>query len=174
MLVRLAERDGPRRFPPRGAHPARAPHAAGTGVLVRRSLPRRPLRGDEEEAPAAEAPEGGVTVPTGFLELCHTVVLHSAPQRFALLYRLLWRLVHEPALRHDPLDADMLQARQMAQAVQRDMHKMHAFVRFRQVRDGEGDALDPLHVAWFEPEHHIVEANAPWFRGASPTCAGRS
>jgi uracil-DNA glycosylase len=115
-----------------------------------------------EEVPAYEAPEGGVTVPTAFLELCHTVVLHSEPQRFALLYRLLWRLVHEPGLRHDPLDADMLQARQMAQAVQRDMHKMHAFVRFRQVPDG--DPLDPLHVAWFEPDHHIVEANAPWFR----------
>jgi DNA polymerase len=116
----------------------------------------------DEAAPEAEVPESGVTVPTGFLELCHTVALHSEPQRFALLYRLLWRLVHEPALRHDPLDADMMQARQMAQAVQRDMHKMHAFVRFRQVPDGA--ATDPLHVAWFEPDHHIVEANAPWFR----------
>jgi probable DNA metabolism protein len=47
--------------------------------------------------------------------------------------------------------------------VRRDIHKMHAFVRFRQVQDGD-NALDPLHVAWFEPDHHIVEANAPWFR----------
>ena len=117
----------------------------------------------EEPAPEHEAPVGGVTVPAAFLELCHTVALHREPQRFALLYRLLWRLVHEPGLRHDPLDADMLQARQMAQAVHHDIHKMHAFVRFRQVRDG-ADALDPLHVAWFEPEHRIVEANAPWFR----------
>ncbi|MCD6078928.1 MAG: uracil-DNA glycosylase protein-like protein, partial [Ramlibacter sp.] len=117
-----------------------------------------------DDAPAGEpAPDGGITVPPAFLELCHTVVLHSEPQRFALLYRLLWRLVHEPALRHDPLDPDMLQAREMAKAVQRDIHKMHAFVRFRQVQDGE-NALDPLHVAWFEPDHHIVEANAPWFR----------
>ncbi|WP_332823882.1 UdgX family uracil-DNA binding protein [Ramlibacter sp.] len=117
-------------------------------------------------APSPEGeppPDGGVAVPPAFLELCHTVVLHSEPQRFALLYRLLWRLAHEPALRHDPLDADMLQARDMAKAVQRDIHKMHAFVRFRQVQDGE-DALDPLHVAWFEPDHYIVEANAPWFR----------
>ncbi|MGJ0223767.1 DUF4130 domain-containing protein, partial [Streptococcus pyogenes] len=38
-----------------------------------------------------------------------------------------------------------------------------AFVRFRQVQDGEDDA-DPLHVAWFEPDHRIVEAVAPWFR----------
>jgi DNA polymerase len=109
------------------------------------------------------APGGAITVPPAFLELCQSVVLHSEPQRFALLYRLLWRLVHEPGLRHDPLDPDMLQARQMAQAVHRDIHKMHAFVRFRQVPDRE-QPLDPLHVAWFEPDHHIVEANAPWFR----------
>jgi probable DNA metabolism protein len=109
------------------------------------------------------APEGAITVPPAFVELCQSVVLHSDPQRFALLYRLLWRLVHEPGLRHDPLDPDMLQARQMAQAVHRDIHKMHAFVRFRQVPDGD-NPLDPLHVAWFEPDHHIVEANAPWFR----------
>ncbi|MEJ5991127.1 UdgX family uracil-DNA binding protein [Ramlibacter sp. PS3R-8] len=116
------------------------------------------------QAPAGEPPpDGGINVPPAFLELCHTVVLHSAPQRFALLYRLLWRLAHEPSLRHDPLDADMLQAREMAKSVQRDIHKMHAFVRFRQVQDGQ-DPLDPLHVAWFEPDHYIVEANAPWFR----------
>jgi len=102
------------------------------------------------------------TVPASFLGLCEEVVLHADPQRFALLYRLLWRLVHEPGLRHDPLDPGMMQAAQMAQAVRRDMHKMKAFVRFRTVHDGEaGD--EPLHVAWFEPEHHIARAVAPWF-----------
>ncbi len=102
-----------------------------------------------------------VAVPAAFLALCESVVLHRDPQRFALLYRLLWRLAREPALRHDPLDADMLRARAMARAVGHDIHKMRAFVRFRQVKDG--DAAGPLHVAWFEPEHHILRANAPWF-----------
>ena len=50
----------------------------------------------------------------------------------------------------------------MAQAVRRDMHKMKAFVRFRPIADGAGPGV-PLHVAWFEPEHHIVEATAPFF-----------
>jgi uracil-DNA glycosylase family protein len=45
--------------------------------------------------------------------------------------------------------------------VGRDLHKMRAFVRFRQVDDGAAE--EPLHVAWFEPRHHIVKANAPWF-----------
>jgi DNA polymerase len=119
---------------------------------------------DEPGAPDAPAPATSpISVPPAFMELCNTVVLHSDPQRFALLYRLLWRLAREPGLRQDPLDPDMLQARQLAQSVRRDVHKMHAFVRFRTVEDGH-ESGEPLHVAWFEPEHHIVEANAPWFR----------
>ena len=109
---------------------------ADTTGLARPTLPAQP----------AEAPP--VAVPPAFVTLCKTVILHDDPQRFALLYRLLWRLVHEPGLRHDPLDADLIQARHMHKAVRRDMHKMKAFVRFRMLDDG---GAQPLHVAWFEP-----------------------
>ena len=111
-------------------------------------------------------------VPRAFIALARRVVLHRAPGRFDALYALLWRLVHEPALRHDPLDADWLRLRQMARAVQRDAYKMRAFVRFRPVFDGAAPAradaaAEPhdatLHVAWFEPEHDVLEAVAPWF-----------
>ena len=100
-------------------------------------------------------------VPASFLRLCEIVVLHRDPHRFALLYRLLWRLVHEPGLRSDPIDAGMLTAQQMGQAVRRDLHKMKAFLRFVPVDDGDGSPL--LHLGWFEPTHHILEAAAPWF-----------
>lgn len=107
-----------------------------------------------------------VSVPPEFMELCKSVILHRDKNRFGLLYRILWRLAHEPELRHDPLDPDMEKAQQLAQAVRRDMHKMKAFVRFRTVQDDIfknklEDGL--LHVAWFEPEHHIVETVAPFF-----------
>jgi uracil-DNA glycosylase len=117
---------------------------------------------DLESPDTASPARGSINVPAAFVSLCEAVVLHRDPQRFALLYRLLWRLVREPALRHDPLDPDLLQARQMARAVGRDVHKMRAFVRFRPVAD-RGEGAEPLHVAWFEPEHRIVAANAPWF-----------
>ncbi len=107
-----------------------------------------------------------VSVPPEFLTLCESVILHTDPGRFGLLYRILWRLMHEPGLRHDPLDADMMKAQHMAQAVRRDMHKMKAFVRFRSVQDETFRSRPedgPLHVAWFEPVHHIVEAVAPFF-----------
>jgi DNA polymerase len=109
--------------------------------------------------PAAEA--APVQVPAAFMPLCEHVVLHRDPSRFGLLYRLLWRFQVEPGLRHDALDADWVAAQQMAQAVRRDMHKMTAFVRFREL--DEGDGREPMHVAWFEPEHRIVEATAPFF-----------
>ncbi len=106
-----------------------------------------------------------IRVPPEFASLCASVILHSDPNRFGLLYRLLWRLKTEPGLRHDPLDADWLQAQRMAQAVRRDMHKMKAFVRFRVVQFPEmaADANSSLHIAWFEPAHHTLEATAPFF-----------
>ena len=58
--------------------------------------------------------------------------------------------------RADPL-LDRLE--RMAKEVRRDVHKMHAFVRFREVEDEAG----PRFVAWFEPDHHIVRATAGFF-----------
>ena len=128
---------------------------------------------DQFTDPAAAADNRGrgipkaasAIVPASFLRLCEVVVLHHDPGRFDLLYRLLWRLVHEPGLRNDPIDPDMLHAHQMGQAVRRDLHKMKAFLRFRPVHDG---GTEPIQIAWFEPAHHIVEAVAPWFAKRSP------
>jgi uracil-DNA glycosylase len=122
--------------------------------------------GDLFEATAAAAANAGaeappVRAPAAFMPLCESVILHRDPGRFGLLYRLLWRLQIEPGLRDDALDADWVAAHLLAQAVHRDMHKMKAFVRFRTLAGSDGEP--PLHVAWFEPEHHIVEATAPFF-----------
>lgn len=128
------------------------------------------LFGEEADTGDVHEPDGvpnaATAAPTArvspdFIALCEHVTLHREPARFALMYRLLWRLQRESGLRDDPLDADMTQARLMAQAVRRDLHKMKAFVRFREVSAG-ADA-PPLHVAWFEPQHHIVEAVSGFF-----------
>jgi uracil-DNA glycosylase family protein len=47
----------------------------------------------------------------------------------------------------------------MARAVHRDQHKMEAFVRFREI----GREQTSRYIAWYEPEHHIVEATASFF-----------
>lgn len=103
-------------------------------------------------------------VPRWYPELAQRVILHGAPGRFDLLYRLLWRLQAEPGLRHDTLDPDRILAERMARAVAREIHKMHAFVRFRPVRDHPGQPDDDcLHLAWFDPEHAVLEAATPFF-----------
>ena len=110
--------------------------------------------------PLRDAPR----VPADFVALCFDVLQHADPGRLQILYRLLWRLQHEPGLRHDALDPSLAQARGMAQTVRREQHKMKAFVRFREVQEPGAAAGDaPLHVAWFEPAHHVVEAVAPFF-----------
>ncbi|MDN2582031.1 UdgX family uracil-DNA binding protein [Aquibium sp. ELW1220] len=99
------------------------------------------------------------TVPRAFVELAETVVCHRDPERFALLYRVLYRLREEPHLMKIGSDTDVRRLEAMAKSVRRDIHKMRAFVRFRRI----GGGPDDRHVAWFEPDHFIVEANAPFF-----------
>jgi uracil-DNA glycosylase len=103
-----------------------------------------------------------ITLPAGIVALCENLVLHNDPGRFDLMYRLLWRTHQDPRLARDPLDADRLQAEAMVRHVRRDMHKMKAFVRFRPIGTPSHNH-EPVHAAWFEPQHHIVEATAPFF-----------
>jgi uracil-DNA glycosylase len=117
-------------------------------------------RGDlfSEEAPPL--PQGSpFPVPRAFLALAESVVCHSDPERFALLYALLLGLREEPRAIGDEADPLVRRLEAMAKAVRRDIHKMRAFLRFREVGTPEG----PRFVAWFEPEHHIVRANAGFF-----------
>ena len=109
--------------------------------------------------PEAAAPGAVFSVPRAFLSLAETVICNADPERFALLYALLVRLRAQPRLIEDEADPMLRRAREMAKAVRRDIHKMRAFLRFREVGEGE----ERRFVAWFEPEHHIVRANAGFF-----------
>ena len=101
-----------------------------------------------------------VKAPQSFVALADTVVWHSDPQRFARLYAMLWRLRHQPGLMQDRADPDLAKLRQMEKAVNRCKHKMKAFVRFRDLRQG---GARRSFAAWFEPTHHTVEPTAPFF-----------
>ncbi|MCE7027559.1 UdgX family uracil-DNA binding protein [Jiella avicenniae] len=109
-------------------------------------------------APPANAPQP--TVPKAFPDLARKLVCHADEDRFVFAYRLLWRLQSERKLLEIAADKDVLRATEMEKAVRRDSHKMKAFVRFREIEDGE---LGRHSVAWFEPFHHTVELTAPFF-----------
>ena len=108
-------------------------------------------------------PEAGAApplrLPRAVGDLVRLVVCHREPERYALLYALIWRILrgerHLLEVTSDPLvnRLDLI-----AKAVRRDLHRMHAFLRFRRADDPQ-----ERFVAWFEPEHHILEAAAPFF-----------
>ncbi|MEM1132718.1 MAG: TIGR03915 family putative DNA repair protein [Pseudomonadota bacterium] len=100
------------------------------------------------------------------LTVLMTTLLHSDADRFALAYRLLWRMREQPRLMGNPADKDVKRIWSMAKNVRRDIHKMHAFVRFRKIgeRADDKDQIREQFAAWFEPEHHITKHVAPFFR----------
>ncbi len=114
------------------------------------------------EAPASLAPPPAAAprVPRAFIGLAETVILHRDPGRFALLYRLLWAIQRQPRWLEDASHPDVHLDDQVAKAIRRDIHKMHAFVRFREVAGPDGV---PHFIAWFEPDNFILEAAAPFF-----------
>jgi len=116
------------------------------------------LEGLGDPAPSVE-PTAAFTAPKAFVDLAGRVILHRSDERFALLYRLLWRLQDEPNLMHIASDPEVAQANHFAKEVSRAAHKMKAFVRFRLASDESGEA----YVAWFEPAHRVAEATAPFF-----------
>jgi DNA polymerase len=95
-----------------------------------------------------------------FLTIARSAALHCDPARFGLLYRVLWRLQRNPRLMEDKADPEVRRLEELAKSVRRDAHKMHAFVRFREVTEEDGT---PHFIAWFEPDHHILRAEAAFF-----------
>ncbi len=84
-------------------------------------------------APPADAPQPRAS--KRFVSLAKNAALHSDPERFALLYRLLWQHQTNPRIMEDLADDDVRRAIELDKAVRRDSHKMHAFVRFRVIED---------------------------------------
>lgn len=128
----------------------------GTGDLF---ASEAPSRGDKRlPVPPVDAPP--VRASQRFLTIARSAALHSDPARFGLLYRVLWRLQRYPRLMEDKADPEVRRLEELAKSVRRDCHKMHAFVRFREVAEEDGT---PHYAAWFEPDHHIVRAEAGFF-----------
>lgn len=127
----------------------------GTGDLFAEG----PSRADKRQ-PAPSADALPVRASQRFLAVARSAALHTDPARFGLLYQVLWRLQRNPRLMEDKADPEVRRIEELAKSVRRDAHKMHAFVRFREMADEDGT---PHFVAWFEPEHHIVRAEAGFF-----------
>ena len=105
-------------------------------------------------------------VPVRFHELAQKIQAHRSSARWPLLYRLLFRLTFEnrELLRFE-LDDDVREAIAMEKQISRDVHKMHAFVRFRLVEDEN----EQRYVAWYRPDHRVIRLVASFFVERFPT-----
>ncbi len=116
----------------------------------------------DRDTPAPSAATA-FSVPRAFVDLARSVVLAADPERFALLYTLLVRLRRQPKLIEDRADPLVRRLDTIAKGVRRDIHKMRAFLRFREMPDEHEGGSGSRYVAWFEPDHHILRANAAFF-----------
>ena len=117
------------------------------GLFAAAALPQAP--GDHQ-----------VRVPKEFVKLAASVIWHSAPDRFSLLYQALWRIDRKEGAALSPADPLGRRLTLLAKNVGRDIHKMHAFVRFREC---PADGPRRRFAAWFEPEHNTLEPGSAFF-----------
>ncbi|WP_066268614.1 UdgX family uracil-DNA binding protein [Hydrogenophaga palleronii] len=149
-----------------GAAPGEVLWSGGAGGEAQadllEALAPAPTIAPPEEAPPLHALR---RLPAGFISLAEAVLMHADPQRFQRLHAYALDVAAEPQRWQDALDPRRLALEGLAREVRREIHKMHAFVRFRPLQDAVDDnAADSVqYVAWFEPEHHIVRAAVPLF-----------
>ncbi len=101
-----------------------------------------------------------VRLPRALITLARTALLHRDPERFSLLHHLIAGVAAQRIGAGDLAHPIRARAESLARSVRRDIHKMRAFVRFREIGTEDGASR---YVAWFEPDHHIVRANAKFF-----------
>lgn len=95
------------------------------------------------------------------LALFEHALCHSDVKRFALCYRVLWRLVHEHKnLLQLKTDSDVMALTALVKAVRRDAYKMSAYLRFRAVDHNGTEHF----VAWYEPYHYTLELKLNFFK----------
>ena len=109
--------------------------------------------------PAAQG-AGKVSIPRSLMDMLQQAACCRQPDRWAFLYRVVWRWTHGEHDVQSAADVDGARLHQMVKAVRREEHDMHAYIRFRE-RPEEAGA--PRFVAWFEPAHDVLPQVAEHF-----------
>ncbi len=102
-----------------------------------------------------------MSVPKAFVPLAKLVCAHRTEGAHDLLYRVLLRCRGNGPLIGNRADEEVQQLEAWAKNIRRDMHKMKAFVRFREVTPQGANRRQ--FISWFEPDHRIEELIASFF-----------
>ena len=109
---------------------------------------------------AAVATNSAFRIPRQVFEKLEQAAQYRCEQRWALLYQILWAVVHgqQSALLMGSELGSQLQQR--LKTVRREAHHLHAFLRFIPSPDPAWDL-----VAWFAPAHDILASASRHFVG---------
>jgi DNA polymerase len=130
--------------------------------LLRSNTPPQQVSWDrDEQAPLFDLQpkpdDCAVMIPKAFVSLAKKVARHSNQDRWSVLYRVAWRIANgERHLLEIDVDDDVAALHKMSRAVAKDIYRMRQFVRFRKTGEDQ-------FVAWYEPEHNTLDANAEFF-----------
>ena len=94
-----------------------------------------------------------------YKKLAKGVLYHTDSKKFHCLYSLFYKLLSNPRSIFNVLDDDVKFLMLLKKQISRDIHKMHAFVRFNKVEQGE----DELFVANHIPDHYILKTASRHF-----------
>ncbi|CAE6891506.1 UdgX family uracil-DNA binding protein [Paraburkholderia domus] len=138
--------------------------APGTAGIASVATPGAP---DTESDPATTGASGiGTTalaapaIPRELLSWLKTAACFRAPDRWALLYRILWRWTHGERHVLDLNDADGALLDQRIRAVEHETEDLLTLTLFRRRDPSMGP---PEFVGWYEPHHDLLERAAARF-----------
>lgn len=118
---------------------------AGQGVAWTPDVPQEP------QHPSAAPP--ALNLSRRFVGVLGQALQMRAPERFTVLYRIVYRLVHDGLDLANKQDPDLLLLRQFVAAVKADT------LQFRSVFSAFSTQQDD-HILHYTPEHYILEANS--------------
>jgi uracil-DNA glycosylase len=107
----------------------------------------------EDAAPDLPEGTGSFNVPRALLGIAALAFQARDPERFSLLYRLVWRANTGEKLLEYKDDPELRLAQGLAYAVRAEAHRMRTHLRFMPVEDGR-------FLGWYAPAHYVLEANA--------------
>jgi DNA polymerase len=137
------------------------PYAGGDLFSGAPSTAEQPHNPADLPPPALDAPRHGPPhIPRSLMDMLQSAACCRVPDRWAFLYRVIWRWQQGEHDVQSPADEDGARLNAMVKAVRREEHDMHAYIRFR---ERPAEAGPPRFVAWYEPQHDVLPQVAEHF-----------
>jgi uracil-DNA glycosylase len=114
------------------------------------------VRSHDEEGDPLQDQAGSFGVSRALVSLASLAIQAREPDRFDLLYRLVWRANAGERVLQTTTDPELRRAQGLAFAVRAEAHRMRTLVRYLPVQEGKRTR----YLGWYEPAHYVLEANA--------------